>query len=43
MFSLACFLDPRFFTDYIPEDVGMSAITSWIVEERVKSVPSEDI
>lgn len=42
LLSLACFLDPRFVTDYIPEDVGMSAITNWIVEEGVKFVPSED-
>ena len=36
------FLDPKFITDYIPKDVGMSAITNWIVEEGVKFVPSED-
>ena len=42
LISLACFLDPRFITDYVPEDVGMSAITNWIVEEGVKFVPSED-
>ena len=27
--SLACFLDPRFITDYVPEYVGMSTITNW--------------
>ena len=42
LISLACFLDPRCITDYVPEDVGMSAITNWIVEEGVKFVPSED-
>ena len=42
LLSLACFSDPRFNIDYIPEDVGMSTITNWIVEEGVKLVPSED-
>ena len=42
LLNLAYFLDLRFITDYIPEDVGVSAITSWIVEEGVKFVPSED-
>ena len=40
LISLACFLDPRFITDYIPEDVGMPVITNWIVEEGVKFAPA---
>ena len=40
LISLACFLDPRFITDYIPEDVGMPAIKNWLVEEGVKFAPS---
>ena len=42
LLSLACFLDPRFITDYIPEDVGMSTITNWLIEEGLKFVPSQD-
>lgn len=36
------FLEPRFIAVHIPEDVGISAITAWIVEEGAKFVPSED-
>ena len=42
LLSLACFLDPRFITDYIPEDVGMSTITNWLIEEGLKFVLSQD-
>ena len=36
-------LDFRFIIDYTHEDVGMSPITSWNVEEGTKFVLSEDI
>ena len=42
MTSIQILLDPRFITDYIPEDVVMTAIMNWIVEEGVKFMPSED-
>ena len=40
MSSTYYFLDPRFITDYIPEDVGMPEITNWLLEEGVKFAPS---
>ena len=41
LISLACFWTPGLLLNtYVPEDVGMPAITNWIVEEGVKFVPS---
>jgi len=39
--SVASFLDPRFITDYVPDDVGMSRVHSWLVEEGVAYMASK--
>ena len=40
--SVASFLDPRFIADYVPTDVGMSRVNSWVVEEGAAYVASKN-
>ena len=42
LLSVSSFLDPRFIADYVPTDVGMSKVNSWMVEEGAAYVTSKN-